>query len=143
MNKFFISSTLILSVTVSVIAILPWVQRGKTVDSSSQTLILYHVPCTVQPKSGLLQAAVVSGYCTYQTWSAISTEPYGPGKLTVYGSVWSVTCISFLCEYMYIYIDKNCDIGKSGLAVFSDNGNALAASIVGILVLLVTVAYIW
>lgn len=97
LNKFFITSTLILSVTVSVIAILPWIQR-------------------VQPKSGLLQAAVVSGYCTYQTWSAISTEPYGSSR--------------------------NCDIGESEFAVFSDNGNALAASIVGILVLLITVAYI-
>lgn len=91
---------------------------------------------TVQPKSGLLQAAVVSGYCTYQTWSAISTEPYGRSKLTVYGSVWSVTCV---CQY----IGRNCDIGESEFAVFSDNGNALAASIVGILVLLITVAYIW
>jgi asparagine N-glycosylation enzyme membrane subunit Stt3 len=97
LNKFFITSTLFLSVVVSVIAILPWIQR-------------------VQPKSGLLQAAVVSGYCTYQTWSAISTEPYGP--------------------------DRNCNIGDSTFAVFSDSGNALAASIVGILVLLITVAYV-
>lgn len=98
LNVFFITSTVILSVAVSVIAILPWVQR-------------------VQPKSGLLQPAVVSGYCTYLTWSAISTEPYGDGF--------------------------NCNIRDSRFAVFSqDNNNALAASIVGIIVLLVTVAYI-
>lgn len=142
LNKFFITSTLILSVTVSVIAILPWIQRGKTVDSISSSHKLSHsimCPCTVQPKSGLLQAAVVSGYCTYQTWSAISTEPYGSSKLTVYSNVFSVTCASSLCEYT----GRNCDIGESEFAVFSDNGNALAASIVGILVLLITVAYIW
>lgn len=34
---------------------------------------------TVQPKSGLLQASVVTAYCTYITWSAVSTEPYGAG----------------------------------------------------------------
>ena len=38
----------------------------------------------------------------------------------------------------------NCSIRDSRFAVFSsDNDNALAASIVGIIVLLVTVAYIW
>ncbi len=30
LNKFFISSTLVLSVIVSVVAILPWIQKGKT-----------------------------------------------------------------------------------------------------------------
>jgi hypothetical protein len=97
LNKFFITSTLFLSVVVSILAILPWIQR-------------------VQPKSGLLQAAVVSGYCTYQTWSAISTEPYGA--------------------------TFDCQLHNSSAAIFSNNGNALASSIVGIVVLLVTVAYI-
>jgi len=64
LNKFFISSTLILSVLISVVAILPWVQKA-------------------QPKSGLLQASIVTAYCTYLTWSAISTEPYGTGKYDV------------------------------------------------------------
>ena len=60
LNKVYISSTLILSVVVSIVAILPWVQKA-------------------QPKSGLLQPSIVTAYCTYLTWSAISTEPYGVG----------------------------------------------------------------
>lgn len=35
LNKFFISSTLILSVLISIVAILPWVQKGMTVLSFS------------------------------------------------------------------------------------------------------------
>jgi len=34
----------------------------------------------VQPKSGLLQASVITAYCTYVTWSAVTAEPYGAGK---------------------------------------------------------------
>ncbi|CAI8001226.1 Probable serine incorporator, partial [Geodia barretti] len=97
LNKFFITSTLFFGLIVSIVAVLPCVQK-------------------VQPKSGLLQASVVSGYCTYQTWSAISTEPYGP--------------------------DHDCRVDGNTFAVFVDNGNALAASIVGILVLLLTIAFI-
>jgi len=109
LNKFFISSTLILSVLISVVAILPWVQKA-------------------QPKSGLLQASIVTAYCTYLTWSAISTEPYG----TV-----SDTNGTIIRSY-------DCQLGNSSLAVFSQgNGSALAASIVGIIVLFLTVAYMW
>ncbi|CAI8052667.1 Serine incorporator 3 [Geodia barretti] len=96
LNIFFITSTLVLSVTVTITAILPWIQK-------------------VQPKSGWFQAALISGYCTYQTWSAISGEPYGP--------------------------DRNCHINGSSYAVFANNGNALAASIIGIVVLLISIAY--
>ncbi len=38
---------------------------------------------TAQPKSGLLQASIVTAYCTYLVWSGISAEPYGTGKLDV------------------------------------------------------------
>lgn len=55
-NKFFISFNLILCVVVSILAVLPKVQDA-------------------QPRSGLLQASVVSLYCVYLTWSAMNTEP--------------------------------------------------------------------
>ena len=61
-NKFFISFNLILCVVVSVLAVLPKVQDA-------------------QPRSGLLQASVVSLYATYLTWSAMNTEPNEDGKI--------------------------------------------------------------
>lgn len=106
LNKFFISSTLVLSVAVSIIAILPWVQK-------------------VQPKSGLLQASIVTAYCTYITWSAVATEPYGPVPGTN-GTAFYDCPLS----------------NRSTFAVYSQsNPSSLAASIVGIIILLITVAY--
>lgn len=97
-NKIFITATLFFSIIVSVVAILPWVQR-------------------VQPKSGLLQSSVITAYCTYLTWSAISTEPYGDGF--------------------------DCQLHNNTLAVFGHNTpSSLAASIVGIIVLFISVGYI-
>ena len=55
-NKFFISFNLILCLVISVLAVLPKVQDA-------------------QPRSGLLQASVVSLYAMYLTWSAMNTEP--------------------------------------------------------------------
>ena len=85
LNKFFISSTLIVSVAVSIVAILPWIQKGKHLHILRVLLlVVYYLlcvrVCVVQPKSGLLQASIVTAYCTYVTWSAIATEPYGEGK---------------------------------------------------------------
>ncbi|RDD36888.1 putative serine incorporator [Trichoplax sp. H2] len=56
LNKFFVSFNLIACIIISIIAILPKVQE-------------------VQPRSGLLQSAVISLYTTYLTWSAMSNEP--------------------------------------------------------------------
>ena len=56
LNKFFISFNLILCVFVSVLAVLPKVQEA-------------------QPRSGLLQASVVSLYALFLTWSALNSEP--------------------------------------------------------------------
>nr|XP_009857527.1 serine incorporator 1-like isoform X1 [Ciona intestinalis] len=67
LNKFFISFTLILTVVCSVVAVLPKIQDA-------------------QPRSGLLQASVVSAYCIYLTWSAMNNEPdktCNPGLLTI------------------------------------------------------------
>lgn len=56
LNKFFISFNMILCVIVSCLSITPRVQE-------------------VQPRSGLLQSAVVTLYTIYLTWSAISNNP--------------------------------------------------------------------
>ena len=56
MNKFFIAFNLIMCLGISVVAILPKVQE-------------------YQPRSGLLQASVVSLYVVYLTWSAMSNQP--------------------------------------------------------------------
>ncbi|XP_076437864.1 serine incorporator 3-like isoform X2 [Babylonia areolata] len=56
LHKFFISFNLILCVGISVLSIIPPVQN-------------------VQPRSGLLQASVISAYISYLTWSAMSNNP--------------------------------------------------------------------
>lgn len=56
LNKFFISFNLILCAIISVISVLPTVQEH-------------------QPRSGLLQASVVSLYVVYLTWSGVSNSP--------------------------------------------------------------------
>ncbi|XP_015182366.1 PREDICTED: probable serine incorporator isoform X2 [Polistes dominula] len=56
LNKFFISFNLILCVIISIISILPSVQK-------------------YQPHSGLLQPSIVSLYVVYLTWSGISNSP--------------------------------------------------------------------
>eukprot|EP00128_Syssomonas_multiformis_P017258 Colp12_sorted_trinity150504_noHs@6054 len=56
LNKFFISFNLCLVILASVVAILPKVQEAN-------------------PRSGILQSGVVSLYCTYLVWSAVSSEP--------------------------------------------------------------------
>lgn len=57
-NKFFISLNLVLCFLVSMVAIHPKVQE-------------------CQPSSGLLQAAVITLYTMYLTWSGMSNEPDG------------------------------------------------------------------
>lgn len=56
LHKFFISFNLILCVGVSILAILPKIQE-------------------VNPRSGLLQAAIISLYVQYLTWSAMTNNP--------------------------------------------------------------------
>ena len=66
-NKFFVSFNLILCIVISVLAVLPKVQDA-------------------QPRSGLLQASVVSLYAIYLTWSAMNSEPdenCNPGLIAI------------------------------------------------------------
>lgn len=56
LHKFFVSFNLILCVGVSILAILPKIQE-------------------VNPRSGLLQAAIISIYVQYLTWSAMTNNP--------------------------------------------------------------------
>ncbi|XP_066971929.1 serine incorporator 1-like isoform X2 [Macrobrachium rosenbergii] len=56
LHKFFISFNLILCVIISIVSILPKVQES-------------------QPRSGLLQASVITLYTMYLTWSAMTNAP--------------------------------------------------------------------
>lgn len=67
LNKFFISFNMIICIAVSVLSITPHVQE-------------------VQPRSGLLQSAIVTLYTIYLTWSAVANNPDGncnPGLLGI------------------------------------------------------------
>ncbi|KAF7393949.1 hypothetical protein HZH68_010768 [Vespula germanica] len=67
LNKFFISFNLILCIIISIISILPSVQKH-------------------QPHSGLLQPSIVSLYVIYLTWSGVSNSPdriCNPGFLAI------------------------------------------------------------
>lgn len=56
LNKFFISFNMILCIIVSFLSIMPSVQES-------------------QPRSGLLQSAIVTLYVVYLTWSAVANNP--------------------------------------------------------------------
>ncbi|CAL1608818.1 unnamed protein product [Knipowitschia caucasica] len=56
LNKFFISSNMLLCILASVISILPKVQEN-------------------QPRSGLLQSSIITLYTIFLTWSAMTNEP--------------------------------------------------------------------
>jgi serine incorporator 1/3 len=67
LNKFFISFNMILCFVVSILSITPTVQEA-------------------QPRSGLLQSAIVTLYTVYLTWSAVANNPDGtcnPGLLGI------------------------------------------------------------
>ena len=45
---------------------------------------VYTYSVIAQPRSGLLQAAVVTLYTSFLLYSALSNEPYGPERSEVY-----------------------------------------------------------
>lgn len=97
LNYFFISFHLLMCIVISVVAILPPIQNA-------------------QPRSGLLQAAVVTLYTTYLLYSAVSNEPYGP--------------------------ERNCDLNNNSGNVFPEGENEVAVSVIGIALIFVTTAYL-
>ncbi|CAH1774226.1 unnamed protein product [Owenia fusiformis] len=56
MNKAFVSVNMILCILVSIVSILPKIQE-------------------VNPRSGLLQSSIITGYVQYLTWSAMTNNP--------------------------------------------------------------------
>ncbi|KAK3744098.1 hypothetical protein QZH41_016796, partial [Actinostola sp. cb2023] len=105
LNKFFISFNLILCVVISVISIFPKVQE-------------------VQPKSGLLQASVISVYTSYLTISALASEPTEPvlvGNKTIHTVCGDAQGLS---------------ITGTGI-----EGSEVTAIVVGLVLLFITVIY--
>ena len=104
----------------------------------------------VQPRSGLLQASIITTYCVYVTWSAISTEPYGAGERLSLQLTLTHISIPLSCHCASTVPRTNgtefydCQLNYGATAVFSSNTpSSLASSIVGIVVLFFTVAYVW
>ncbi|KAJ8259058.1 hypothetical protein COCON_G00180700 [Conger conger] len=81
-NKFFISFNMILCIVASVISVMPKVQEA-------------------QPRSGLLQSAVITLYTMYLTWSAMTNEPdheCNPSLLSIFQQIASPTTAPEMAE---------------------------------------------
>ena len=131
LNYFFISFHLVMSIVISVVAILPPIQNGK-VSTSSFTWV-YNLWYIAQPRSGLLQAAVVTLYTTFLLYSAVSNEPYG-----------SDTSNFNVCDYKLVNgICTDCDLSHNNDGnVFSQDGNEIAAGVLGIVLIFATTTYL-
>lgn len=67
LQKFFISTNLVLCVVLSVLSILPRIQES-------------------QPRSGLLQSSIITLYIMYLTWSALSNSSGSDCKPNIFGT---------------------------------------------------------
>ena len=65
-------------IVISVVAILPPIQNGKVFCVCVYACVYDLV--IAQPRSGLLQAAIVTLYTTFLLYSAVSNEPYGSDR---------------------------------------------------------------
>lgn len=85
-NKFFIGSNMLFSITASVISVLPIVQvrfdycQGLSFSEGSLCwtpvcVCLFVCLQESQPRSGLLQSSVITLYTMFLTWSAMTNEP--------------------------------------------------------------------
>lgn len=88
LSKFFISFNLILVVIASAISILPSVQEH-------------------QPRSGLLQSAVVSLYVVYLTWSALSNAPAECNSITGGDNQVTGVFLLILLPSAFLTLDSN------------------------------------
>ncbi|XP_026323768.1 probable serine incorporator isoform X2 [Hyposmocoma kahamanoa] len=127
LSKFFISFNLILVVIASAISILPSVQEH-------------------QPRSGLLQSAVVGLYVIYLTWSALSNSSkecnyfYGDGKGMQEETYWSsfdkqsiIGLVVWVCSVLYSSIRTASSSSKITMSehILAKEGNAGYNSIEG------------
>lgn len=115
-NKFFISFNLILCVILSILSIIPKIQEA-------------------QPRSGLLQASVVSLYTFYLTWSALHNSepscrslPWGSSKKNTFDAQSIVGLIIWFACVLYssIRTSSNSQVGKLTMAeniLVKDNGS--------------------
>ncbi|XP_055016557.1 serine incorporator 1 isoform X2 [Boleophthalmus pectinirostris] len=82
LNKFFISSNMLLCIVASVISILPKVQES-------------------QPRSGLLQSSIITLYTMFLTWSAMTNEPdreCNPSLLSIFQQIAAPTLPPLVME---------------------------------------------
>ena len=85
-----------------------------------------------QPRSGLLQAAVVTLYTTFLLYSAVSNEPYGPDRSEIYELLWLVMAGVF----------TDCNLSHSERNAFSEGRNEVAVGVIGIVLIFISTTYL-
>ncbi|CAH1254732.1 SERINC5 [Branchiostoma lanceolatum] len=109
LNKFFLALNFILCIVISFISVLPPIQKAS-------------------PRSGLLQAAIISAYCMYLTYSALSSEPESYHTENVFNTTMNATVAAQVAD--------GCVPSE---LVRSDN--RIVSGVIGILIMFVMVVY--